>query len=201
MHFISVFLFALSANIDNFIVGTAYGLRKVNLNFIETSIISSIILLGTIIAMAFGKILLKFIPIELAGSLGGSMIICMGVYYLIVFYKNRNKEFDKIEENKDNKSQEIMNENSEIKIQKLQYKESVILGFVLSINNAGLGIGASITGLNIVVTAIVSFVFSFMFIYLGNKLGNSWGASIIGKYAELVSGIIIIFLGCLEIYI
>lgn len=201
MHFISVFLFALSANIDNFIVGTAYGLKKVNFNFRETSIISSIILLGTIIAMTFGKILLEFIPMDLAGSLGGSMIICMGVYYLIIFCKNKNKELDNIEENKGNKSEKIIDENCKVKIQKRQYKESVILGLVLSINNAGLGIGASITGLNIVATSIVSFVFSFMFIYLGNKLGNSWGANIIGKYAELVSGLIIILLGCLEIYI
>lgn len=201
MHFISIFLFALSANIDNFIVGTAYGIKKVHLNFLQITIISSIILMGTLLSMIFGNSMLNFIPIDYASILGGSMIICMGAYYLLIFFRNRNKIQGINGEIAEKKNQPNIDENNQVEMHKLPYRECAALGLALSINNAGLGIGASITGLNIVITCIVSFVFSFIFVYSGNKFGTSCVTDCIGKYAEPISGIIIILLGCLEICI
>ncbi|MBE6033585.1 MAG: sporulation membrane protein YtaF [Clostridiales bacterium] len=201
MHFLSVFLFALAANIDNFIVGTAYGIKKVHLNLFHICAISMIISAGTLIAMIFGKSLLNFIPIGSAGLLGGVMIIAMGTYYFLAFWRNKDKENSKDKSKEEDSNSQYKDSANEIELQKLGYKEIVLLGLALSLNNAGLGIGASITGLNIVITSIVSFIFSFMFIYLGNKLGKSRIAKVIGRYAEPASGLLIIALGLIEIYI
>lgn len=69
-------------------------------------------------------------------------------------------------------------------------KEYLILALALTINNFGLGIGPSITGLNIYVTVIFTFSFSIVSISLGCILVRSWLSSILGKYVLLASGMI-----------
>ncbi|MEA4987676.1 MAG: manganese efflux pump [Anaerovorax sp.] len=209
MHFLSIFLFALSSDIDSFIVGMAYGIKKTQISGKDTLLISFITFIGTILSMALGKSLLNYIPIQSAGLFGGTLIICMGIYYIFVFFQNYIKERKKSEISKEQMLEANFNATSKLdkKMQKekpsykISHKESVILGITLSVNNMGLGIGASITGLNIFFTSIAAFVCSFFFLYLGNKIGNSRVLQTISRYAEPLSGLIIIGLGILEIYI
>ncbi|WP_164914329.1 manganese efflux pump [Aminipila luticellarii] len=175
-------------------------MKKVYFNFIEISILSGIILLGTLASMFFGKSLLCLIPAHFAGILGGVVIIGIGLYYLMAFYmKEKDSDIKNKEVNKEKKA--ILDEESSTEQKKLPYKDIMLLALALSVNNVGLGIGASITGLNITMTCFTSFIFSFMFIYLGNTAGKGRIASLIGKYAEPASGMIILLLGCLEIFI
>lgn len=44
MHILSSFLFALSANIDSFIVGMSYGIKKSNIDLLKSTVISLITL-------------------------------------------------------------------------------------------------------------------------------------------------------------
>ena len=48
----------------------------------------------------------------------------------------------------------------------IELKEAVILGGILSINNIGIGIGASVAGLNIFVTSLMSLIFSMFLLSL-----------------------------------
>ncbi|WP_010294227.1 manganese efflux pump [Clostridium senegalense] len=126
--------------------------------------------------------------------------------YIRIFYKillSKEKEKNKL----DNMIGEYKNilDNPELvdsdNSSCIDVKESILLAFALTINNLGVGIGASITGLNIFLTTIFTFIFSLLFIILGYLIGTSYLSKLFGKYASLISGAIIIFLGCYELFI
>ena len=83
--------------------------------------------------------------------------------------------------------------------QDIDSKEAVTLALALSINNIGLGIGASITGLNILMTSIFTFLLSLLMIRIGYHLGQNYFSKMVGKRTEIVSNLMIIILGAVEI--
>ena len=66
------------------------------------------------------------------------------------------------------------------------------------INNMGLGISGSITGLPIPVTCLFTFLCSLLFIAASQAAGKSWLAFFIHKYARDTAAWMIILLGILE---
>ncbi|MFV0517776.1 MAG: manganese efflux pump [Aminipila sp.] len=209
MSYISIILFAFSANLDNFIVGAAYGLKKIRINITAGVIISFITMFGTILSMTFGERLITFIPITKVNILGAILIIGMGIFYLSNFYFKRWKEKRLAiirEKNNQNSNSGELVENTkddivECNSRRIFYREALTIATALSLNNIALGIGASIAGLNLITTAIASFMFSYFFILVGNRFGHGEVSDIIGEYAEPISGTIILLLGILELII
>ena len=78
-------------------------------------------------------------------------------------------------------------------------RETAALGCALTVNNVGLGVGASIAGLGLWLTVLASSACSFLFLYAGNRLGKSWLSAVIGGYAEPISGVMMIALGLFEL--
>ena len=70
-----------------------------------------------------------------------------------------------------------------------------------TLNNIGLGIGASITGLPVLSTALGSFLFSLVFLYIGNLVGRSKLSEVVGAFAEPLAALLMIGLGVYEIFI
>ena len=83
----------------------------------------------------------------------------------------------------------------------IDIRESLVLALALTINNFGLGIGASITGLNIYATVIGTLFFSLISILVGCLVGRSYISKFLGKFAPLVSGLIIVLLGIYKLLI
>ena len=77
-------------------------------------------------------------------------------------------------------------------------QEAVVLAFALTINNMGLGISGSITGLPIPVTCLFTFLCSLLFIAVSQVAGKSCIAYFIHKYARDTAAWMIILLGILE---
>ena len=82
----------------------------------------------------------------------------------------------------------------------MNFREAISLGVALSVNNIGLGISASISGLHVMSAAIAAFVFSLIFTSAGNFLGNSFLSKMIEKYAEPIASSGIIALGVCELF-
>ena len=80
----------------------------------------------------------------------------------------------------------------------ISLKETLVLSLVLTINNVALGIGASITGMPELITSLTTFVCSYVFIGTGQKFKR---LNFKGKYADIISGIILIILGLYELTI
>lgn len=192
MDILSSLLFAISANADNFVVGLSYGINKIKIGILSSLVISLITSIGTIISMSFSQVIVRFIPGNLSNLIGSISLIFIGLYTIAEPFL-KSIQSDGILKNpekadKDNSSN-------------IDLKESLSLAFALSINNIGLGIGASITGLNIFLTSLFTFIFSLLMLLTGYFLGSYYLSKLFSKRATIVSGLIIIALGVYEIFI
>ena len=57
MYIVSVFLFVAAANLDSFVVGLSYGVRRVHIQFRANLLIAGIVMLGTFLTMVLGAVL------------------------------------------------------------------------------------------------------------------------------------------------
>lgn len=196
MQFISLLLFALSSNMDNFIVGITYGSKKTHIGGNANLIIGLITFLGTFLSMTLGKGMVNFIPAELSNVLGSIILLCIGFFCLIKFFYT-----EKIK-TKSLAGELHCNEHEAVEEEKdLAYVEACTLGAALSINNIGLGIGASLTGINVFAASAAALAFSLIFIYMGNYIGKKCISNHLGKMGEPVASLVIIFLAVYEIFI
>lgn len=203
MHLLSALLFAFSANIDNFTVGIAYGIRQIRIKAASNLLIALITSAGTFISMAMGLAISKILPPSIANAIGSFILILIGIWIMKDFFrKNGSRKTQAEDEPNDQSYMQILKHPEKADRNRsgtLDMKESLILALALTINNFGLGIGASITGLNIYITVIFTFLFSLISIVLGCIIGRSWLSQCLGKFAPLVSGLIIVFLGIYEL--
>lgn len=90
-YLIPVFLFSFSANIDSFIIGISYGLRKTEIRPSQNLFIASITLCGTIAALLSGSGILKLCTLPFADSIGSLILLALGIYYLLKFLISTKK--------------------------------------------------------------------------------------------------------------
>ena len=205
MHILASILFAFIANIDNFTVGIAYGIKKIKIGIYSNLVIALITGVGTFCSMSIGLIISNNIKIFSSSIIGGIILISIGSYFI---WDSIPKDAIEIEnkprEENSKKYFKLLQSPEKADIDKsghIDKREALTLALALSLNNIGLGIGASIAGLNIFIITIFTFVFSILTIYIGYILGDTYLSKILGKYATMVSGIIIILLGLYEIFI
>jgi len=209
MKILSILLFAICSSSDNLIVGLSYGAKKVRINFLINFMISFISCIGTFLAMLFGRALLQFIPIKCSNIIGSGILILFGIYLLVNWLRKdidskKNAEEVNIDiseyQRYENalKNPEIIDTNDS---KTIDFKEAIVLGTVLCLNNIGLGIGASITGLNIYMTSISSLIFSLVFIPIGCYIGEKVLSDKLSRYSEIISICIILILGIYELFV
>lgn len=208
MPILSAFLFALSANIDSFIVGMSYGIRKSHLPILTGAVISLITFSGTVLALLLGTALSSLFPGKTTEWLGCLLLFGLGGYYIgkamIPFIlKNFKKR-------KGNRKQVVAREiittelhaGTEDTFSSTLHalKDGLLPGLALSANNFGMGIGASITGLKILPTALLSLLLSVGFLFLGSAAGGKYFRHISGQTADLLSGLLLVGLGFLLMF-
>ena len=135
---ISACLFALSANIDNFPIGIAYGLRGMRIGAGGNLLIACLTSLGTAAAMLLGGGLARLIPPDTANALGCMLLVLMGLWML---YREAQGGMGAPEQ-----------PPADACGTRLGLRESAALAAALMVNNMGFGVGARITGLSIVKT-------------------------------------------------
>ncbi len=202
MSFLSILLFVIATSLDILVVSLAYGLKDIKINFSSTLVIASISALGTFISMILGKFLVDLIPVKLGDIIGGLVLLALGFYSIYSYFKEKKILTSHNSEN--NSSPTFILENPEVadkdKSGNIDFKESLALSLALALNNFGLGIGASISGLNIAFTTISTFIISLIFISLGFYLSKTIKSKNISKNSNLISGIIIIILSLFIIF-
>ncbi|MDK0686053.1 sporulation membrane protein YtaF [Clostridium perfringens] len=200
--FLSILLFVVAASLDILVVSLAYGLKDIKINFSSTLVIASISDLGTFISMILGKFLVDLIPVKLGDIIGGLVLLALGFYSIYSYFKEKKILTSHNSEN--NSSPTFILENPEVadkdKSGNIDFKESLALSLALALNNFGLGIGASISGLNIAFTTISTFIISLIFISLGFYLSKTIKSKNISKNSNLIAGIIIIILSLFIIF-
>ncbi len=198
MNLLATILFVLSASFDVFVVAMSYGFKNIKIKPFINFVISFISSLGTFISMEIGLALTNIIPLSVVNILGSIIMLLLGLYCLLDYRKVLKKSTNHKDRNLNPPSPIVILEKPEIadtnKSGTIEFKESILLSIALALNNVGLGIGASIAGLHIILTTIVTLIITIILIPLGflcsKKLLNTW----IGKSGSLISGILLIIL-------
>lgn len=199
---LSALLFSISSNLDNLVVGIAYGVKKINVGLIPNLLIAIVTSTGTLLSMSLGLYIAKFLPHYLSNSLGAFIIVILGIYFLIQsIIKLKNNTISKelalknIHDMVEYAEKSDLDNSGDISI-----KESLLVALGLTFNNLGTGIAASITGVSIVFTVVFTFILSILTIIFGETLGSNVLGKFSGKYAPLFSGILLIILGIIEFF-
>lgn len=196
--FLSILLFAFVANLDNLTVGAAYGIRKIRIGFFSNFVIGLVSVACTVVSMLFGRLIGGFFSAAAANILGSGVLIAMGLWFLASFLKKRLRSAERAEQEEKFLPAELLEKPEEADADRsgdIDLREAALLALALSINNLGLGIGASIAGFNIAETAAATFFTSLLLLWLGCKLGYSLFADFLGRYADLISALVIVALG------
>jgi putative sporulation protein YtaF len=199
---LSALLYSLSSNLDNLVIGIAYGIKKINIGIIANLVIATITSMGTFLSMSLGIYISSFFPMSITNSFGAIIIILLGTYFLfqsILNIINNNKANEIALKNAKDMAEYAVKSDLD-NSGDLNIKEASFVGLGLMFNNLGTGLAASITGVNINITVISTFIFSILIIILGKSIGNNILGTFCGRYAPLFSGILLITLGIIEFF-
>ncbi len=192
MQIISSLLFGVSASLDALIIGISYGIRRMHIRLWQNLLISFITLLGTCLCIELGACLMPFCPPLVCRLAGSGILILLGLYYLLKFMRNVMKKYHgKANFNPGGESLEDT--------PSLSLRTTLVLGCTLSLNNMGIGLGASISGLQLLPAAVSTLALSMSFLFVGNKLGRCKLLQLAGALADPVSGLLLVGLGVYQL--
>ncbi|MGG0670483.1 manganese efflux pump [Lederbergia citrisecunda] len=181
MKLITILIIAVAANIDNLGISMAYGLRANRIPFRYNLIISFISTVCAFVSIFAGSMLSDILSRSTSNLIGGILLIGLGLW---VVGKSASPSKDDIR-----------------KIDFINWKESIVLGFILALNCLSIGFSAGVTGIEPYSTALAIGIFSFISIILGVRLGEHIGTSWLGQQAERIGGMLLMIIGVIEIFI
>ncbi|MGD6833320.1 sporulation membrane protein YtaF [Sutcliffiella halmapala] len=209
--YISLVLLAFAVSLDSFSVGLTYGLRKMHMPLKSISIIACCSAVSLLLAMFVGTILTTFLSPVYAESIGGAILILLGVWVLYQFFKSNTSEDptpigEKILFNLEIKSLgvviNILRKPTEADFDKsgsITGLEAFFLGIALSLDAFGAGIGAALLGYSPWMMAVSVAMMSSLFVITGIKLGRIFsGVSWMNKFSFL-PGVLLIIIGIIKI--
>lgn len=202
----AILLVGLALSMDGFIVGVAYGLKKINLPLISLLVITLASISAVSISMICGKGLALILPPGFAPHIGAFLLIGLGCYHLMNGLGQKINQMEGDEEEPlftlniktmgiiiqilKNPSRADFDASGEIGL-----KESVFLGLALSMDALGAGIGLALTGANILYTALSVGMIQFILVTSGIYLGRFINSERLKEALTLVSGMILIGIG------
>jgi putative sporulation protein YtaF len=207
---VSLLLLAFAVSLDSFSVGFTYGLRNVKIplkSIITIAICSAGVL---IVAMTIGEVLGEILPEEIAGKLGGFILILLGAWILYQFFRPEPIETPNDDE-KTLINLEIQSLGIVINILKKPMSadfdrsgtitgiEAIMLGMALSLDAFGAGIGAAMLGFSPFALAIAAAIMSSTFVFAGMRAGiflsgYSWVQKI-----SFLPGLLLIIVGIFKL--
>lgn len=209
--YISLVLLAFAVSLDSFSVGLTYGLRKMHMPLKSITIIACCSAVSLLLAMFVGTILTTFLSPVYAESIGGAILIFLGVWVLYQFFKSNTSEDptligEKILFNLEIKSLgvviNILRKPTEADFDKsgsITGLEAFFLGIALSLDAFGAGIGAALLGYSPWMMAVSVSMMSSLFVITGIKLGRLFsGVSWMNKFSFL-PGVLLIIIGIIKI--
>ena len=207
---LSLFLLALAVSIDNFSVGFTYGLRKMKIPFKSIFIIACCSGLTLLVSMLVGHVIAQVFSSEFAESIGGGILIILGLWILYQFFQT-DKEREIITKEKNLVNFEIKSLGIVINILKKPMSadfdnsgtitgvEAIVLGFALSLDAFGAGIGASMLGYSPLFLTIAVIIMSTSFVSLGMVGGALLSKKSYMEKFSFIPGIILIIIGIFKL--
>jgi putative sporulation protein YtaF len=204
----SLLLLAFALSLDSFSVGFTYGLRKMVLPLKSVLIIATCSAISLMIAVSIGHGLEKVLSPPITASLGGFILIALGAWVLYQFFRpEKDKETEILEHEKLIINFEIRSLGIAINILRKPMSadfdhsgtitgiEAFMLGFALSIDAFGAGIGAAMLGYSAFYLAISVAVMSSLFLLFGIRSGAFFHKFNWVQKLTFLPGILLIIIG------
>lgn len=212
----ALLLLAFAVSLDSFSVGFTYGLRKMKIPLASIIIIACMSALTLLVSMFLGEVMSNLLSPEFAARIGGVILIGLGVW--VTFQTFRSKDHGKSEA-------EVVKEKIEEKVIasfEMKYfgiainilkkpmeadidrsgtitgKEAILLGFALSLDSFGAGLGAAMLGYNPLILALCIGVMSSLLIKAGMGFGTKLSYQMWVNKLSLLPGILLILIGILK---
>jgi putative sporulation protein YtaF len=199
-------LFALALSLDGFGVGLSYGMRGIKIPFFPFVIICLSSAIAVSLSMFMGSLATKIIPPDFASTLGGVIMITVGVYI-----STQNFILNIIPDYKSYKIQlknmglviNILKEPAEADMDKsgiIDRKEAIVLGIALAMDAFGAGFAAAMSGYSLLYTPIFVALAKFILVSLGIFIGSYYSMENIKGQISLIPGGLILILGIRSLF-
>ncbi|MDC3412613.1 sporulation membrane protein YtaF [Aquibacillus sp. 3ASR75-11] len=200
-------LLAFAVSLDSFVVGFTYGLRQMYLPIRSIVIIATISSIVFFLSMFVGDFIASFLSPKVAEDIGGWVLILIGIWVIIQFFKtdNTQNDSDPILVNFEIKSLGIV-----IRILKkpmvadmdksgaVTGVEAFLLGIALSMDSFGAGIGAALLGFVPLLGAVTIGITTALSLTIGLKSGKIFSYWDWLHRLTFIPGIILIAIGVLK---
>lgn len=207
---LSLVILALSVSIDSFGIGITYGIRNTKIYHSSKIILFIISIFITLISIHFGTFLSKCFSQTFTKWIGACFLMVMGLWiiYQALSPKKEEKDFIKtvsptvyqfmirflgitIQIIRDPISSDLDHSK------KIDWKESIYLGFCLSIDSICIGICSSMIGYGSFLFPILVASFQLIFLSCGRILGEklSYASHIPENIWTTLSGVLLICIG------
>ncbi|QCJ43703.1 sporulation membrane protein YtaF [Bacillus sp. S3] len=202
----SLLILAFALSLDSFSVGFTYGLRQMVMPFKSILIIATCSAVSLMIAVSIGHGLEKVLSPGITSSLGGIILIALGAWVLYQFFRPE-KEKEVLKHEKTIINFEIRSLGLAINILKKPMSadfdksgtitgiEAFMLGFALSLDSFGAGIGAAMLGFSPFYLAFTVAIMSSLFVLLGIKSGTFFRKFDWIQRFSFLPGILLIIIG------
>lgn len=207
---LSVLLLAFAVSLDSFTVGFTYGLRKMQIPFKSLIIIAACTAISLTFAMTIGHLIAKVFSPGIAESVGGSMLILIGIWIIYQTFRSK-KEKNLLVHEKMIFNLEIKSLGLAIHILQRPMSadfdrsgtitgiEALFLGIALSLDAFAAGISAAMLGFSPLYLASAVTIMSSMFVFLGIKSGLVFAKYKWIKKLSFIPGILLVFIGIWKI--
>jgi putative sporulation protein YtaF len=194
MNWTSIILLSLANNLDNTGVGIAYGFARIRITVLVNLWISVITFVLTGSAVLLGSGIGNFVPPMVAKVLGATVLCGIGVYVATSSMRKPRETGD----SGGNVLQRVLEDPKRAdqdRSSHIDYREGTLLGFALSINNIGGGIGGGLVHLSAIWTAVLSAIFSFVVLWAGGLIGCRVSSGRLAAYATVLAGVLLVAVG------
>lgn len=199
-------LLTFAVSIDGYGVGLTYGIRKMKIPFKSIVVIACCSAFSMAAAMMIGQFISTIIAPEIAGKIGGIILIGVGVWVLYQFIRPKKRQNELLDEKIILKF-EIKSLGVVVNILQrpltadfdnsgtINGVEAFVLGFALSLDAFGAGIGAAMIGFSPILLAFSVAIMCSLFIWAGLQSGKLFSNSAFVQRLTFFPGVLLILIG------
>ena len=208
----ALMLLAFAVSLDSFSVGFTYGVRKMKIPLFSIFIIACMSALTLLASMLIGELISTALSPVFASRLGGIIIIGLGIWIVWQTLKPPDNTQDDYRHTTDTEEQVIATIEMKyfgiaINILKkpmaadidrsgaINGLEAILLGFALSLDAFGAGIGAAMLGFSPWALSASIGVMSSLFLLAGMTFGNKLSYSKVVSKLTFLPGVLLIVIG------
>lgn len=185
-------LLAFSSSIDSLGIGITYGIKNTKISLIGKIILFAISIFIAYLSILLGNFIQSIFPVFLTKLIGSSILIFMGIYICFQALKKQDKNCNVF-------NNPISSDLDNSKI--IDSREALFLAIALSLDSMCIGIGGSISDINLSMFPFLVSLFQIAFLSFGSSLGvyisnfyklpqNVW---------SIISGVLLIFIGSFKL--